>query len=259
MAFEPGIRRRQMVVGNWKMNGSKQENTHLLAEVMHSWVPLTQVDVAICPPFVYLPQVADTLQGSGIVWGGQSINPNATGAFTGEVSARMLSDFDAAYVIVGHNERRRLRGESDQYVAEQFLAAQREGLIPILCVGESEEAREAGHALDAITAQLSVVIEKAGIGAFANAVVAYEPIWAVGTGKSATPQEAEQVHKHIRQLFGDLGSQLTLLYGGSVKVHNAAELFALEDIDGALLGGASLDAKEFLAICRCAEQASHKG
>lgn len=258
MASEPSNQRRRMVVGNWKMNGSREQNARLLTEVLTGWIPLSQVDVAICPSFVYLPQVAEALGGSDICWGGQSLNPHASGAYTGEVSALMLADFDSRYVIVGHNERRRLRGESDQYVAEQFIAAQTAGLVPILCVGESEQQREAGEALSTIAAQLQVVIDAAGMQAFANAVVAYEPIWAVGTGKTATPDEAEQVHAHIRQLFGGMGADLTILYGGSVKAHNAAELFALQDIDGALLGGASLNAEEFLAICRHAEQAGCK-
>lgn len=259
MATEPAKQRRRMVIGNWKMNGSRQDNARLLSDLLAGWTPLARVDVAICPPFVYLPQVAQALQNTDIQWGGQSLNPNDSGAYTGEISAAMLADFDSRYVIVGHNERRRLQGETDQYVAEQFIAAQRAGLTPILCVGESADERASGKALATISAQLTAVTGVAGIDAFAeNAVVAYEPIWAVGTGKTATPQEAEEVHAHIRQLFGDLGSGLTILYGGSVKAHNAAELFAQEDIDGALLGGASLNADEFLAICRHAEQPGSK-
>ncbi|MBU2885732.1 triose-phosphate isomerase [Gilvimarinus agarilyticus] len=255
MASESTAQRRRLVVGNWKMYGSRQENTFLLADILAGWEPLAEVDVAICPSFIYLPQVAEALQGSAIAWGGQSLNPDDSGAFTGEVSGPMLADVNSRYVIVGHNERRRLRAETDQFVALQFVAAQRAGLIPILCVGESAEDRAAGNALAFITAQISAVINLAGIDAVARAVLAYEPIWAVGTGKTATPEQAAEVHAHIRQLFGERGEQLTIVYGGSVKANNAAQLFALADIDGALLGGASLNAEEFLAICRHANTA----
>lgn len=253
MVLQPQAGRRQMVVGNWKMNGCEADNHSLLQSILAGWKELPHVDVAICPPFVYLGQVAEALGESELVWGGQSVNPNPSGAYTGEVSAPMLADCGCRYIIVGHNERRRLRAESDEYVAEQFVATQAAGLIPILCVGESDTQREAGLALETISAQLNAVINRAGLASFANAVVAYEPIWAVGTGKTAKPFEAAEVHQHIRQLFGSLGDKLTILYGGSVKPENAAELFALEDIDGALLGGASLNAQDFLAICNAAE------
>ncbi|MDO3381197.1 triose-phosphate isomerase [Gilvimarinus algae] len=258
MASQPQGQRRRLVVGNWKMNGTREDNTRLLQGILGGWTALESVDVAICPAFVHIPQVAESLKGSQLHWGGQSTNPHEAGAYTGEVSAAMLADLGCRYVIIGHNERRRLRGETDDYVAEQFLAVQRAGLVPILCVGETIEQRESGQALATIGAQLDVVRNAAGLEAFEHAVVAYEPIWAVGTGKTATPDEAEQVHAYIREQFGELGRQLTILYGGSVKSHNAAELFQLQDIDGALLGGASLEANEFLAICRHAEQAGKR-
>jgi triosephosphate isomerase len=246
--------RRKLVVGNWKMNGTRAANDRLLQAILSGWRPLQHVDAAICPPFVYLPQLAETLASSPLIVGAQSLNPRANGAFTGEISGEMLSDCGCHYVIVGHNERRRMQSESDLYVAEQFLAAQESGLTPILCVGESEQAREAGNALDAIGQQLRVVIEAAGLEAFSRAVVAYEPIWAVGTGKTATPEQAQEVHTFIRGQFGAQGNGLVILYGGSVKADNALSLFAEPDIDGALLGGASLNAEEFIAICQSAEQ-----
>ncbi len=246
--------RRKLVVGNWKMNGSRAVNDQLLQAILSAWCPLQHVDVALCPPFLYLPQVAEALTASALVVGAQSLNPRSNGACTGEISGQMLADVGCKYVIVGHNERRRMQSETDLYVAEQFLAAQESGLTPILCVGESEQARAAGHALDTIGQQLRVVIEAAGLEAFSRAVVAYEPIWAVGTGKTATPQQAQEVHTFIRDQFGAQGDSLVILYGGSVKASNALSLFGEPDIDGALLGGASLDAKEFIAICQSAEQ-----
>ncbi|WP_049721070.1 triose-phosphate isomerase [Gilvimarinus polysaccharolyticus] len=243
-----------LVVGNWKMNGTAAVNNQLLQAILADWSPLRCVDVAICPPFVYLPQVVEMLSEGPINVGGQSLNPRVNGAFTGEVSGEMLLDCGCRYVIVGHNERRRMQAETDLYVAEQFLAAQKNGLIPILCVGESEQAREAGQAFDAIAKQLKVVIDAAGLEAFSHAVVAYEPIWAVGTGKTATPDQAQEMHTFIRGQFGALGKNLVILYGGSVKASNAVSLFAESDIDGALLGGASLNAEDFIAICQSAEQ-----
>ncbi|UTF59714.1 triose-phosphate isomerase [Gilvimarinus sp. DA14] len=255
MTSQPRAQRRRLVVGNWKMNGTRDANSRLLQEILSNWKPLEKSDAAICPPFVYLEQVAQALSASQLYWGGQSVNPNDSGAYTGEISAKMLIDQGCRYVIVGHNERRRLQSESDDYVARQFVAAQAEGLIPILCVGESSEQREQGKALETIGRQLQAVLDIAGLQAFATAIVAYEPIWAVGTGITATPEEAAQVHAFIRKQFASLGHELVILYGGSVKPENAAELFAKEDIDGALLGGASLQAKDFIAICQSAEVA----
>ncbi len=255
MTSQPSAQRRRLVVGNWKMNGTREENSRLLRGILADWPTLRSVDAAICPPFVYLDQVAQVLSNSKLYWGGQSVNPNAPGAYTGEVSAQMLRDQGCRYVIVGHNERRRLQHESDDYVARQFLAAQAEGLTPILCVGESSEQRKEGQALTTIGRQLQAVLDVAGLEAFSKGIVAYEGMWAVGTGVTATPEEAAQVHAFIRDQFADLGHSLVILYGGSVKPENAAELFAKRDIDGALLGGASLKAQDFIAICQCAENA----
>lgn len=245
-----------LIVGNWKMNGSQAINSQFLRALTAQWRQLEYTDAAICPAFVHLTQVAQALVDSPVKVGGQSLNPRPDGACTGEVSGNMLLDVGCHYVIVGHNERRRMQAESDLYVAEQFIAAQKNSLVPILCVGETEQAREAGRALEAIDQQLQAVIGTAGISAFENAVIAYEPIWAVGTGKTATPEQAQQMHTFIRTQLGAQGKSLAILYGGSVKPDNAARLFAQPDIDGALLGGASLNVNDFIAVCRSAEQAT---
>lgn len=246
-------KRRQLVVGNWKMNGNLRENADLLAKVTSGWQGEHGADVVICPPFPYLYQVHQCLHGSSIILGAQTANEQEKGAFTGETSASMLADLDCKFVIIGHNERRRMQHESDLQVAQKFEAVQKAGLTPILCVGESLEDREQGKHLETISRQLNIVFAHTGKDVFDNAVLAYEPVWAVGTGKTATPEQAEEVHKFMRSQLGVLADSIRILYGGSVKAHNARQLFALADIDGALLGGASLDADEFLAICKAAE------
>ena len=246
-------KRRQLVVGNWKMNGSLDENAGLLAKIAAGWQGAHNADVVICPPFPYLMHTHNALLGSTVVLGAQTVNEHAKGAYTGEVSASMLADLDCKFVIIGHNERRRMQGETDEQVARQFTAVQQAGLIPILCVGESLQDREQGLQLDTIGRQLNAVFAYAGKDVFRNAVLAYEPVWAVGTGKTATPEQAEEVHRFMRAQLGELANEVRILYGGSVKAHNAQQLFALPDIDGALLGGASLDPDEFLAICKAAD------
>lgn len=248
--------RRRLVVGNWKMNGNLADNAALLKGITAQW-PIAgeskdNVDTAVCPPFVYLSQAAQALKDSVIELGAQTVNEHDAGAFTGEVSGAMLVDVGCRYVIVGHNERRRMQSETDAQVADKFHAALQVGLTPILCVGESEQERDAGQALETIGRQLRVVVERVGLEAFEHAVVAYEPVWAVGTGKVASPEQAEEVHRFIRAELGELGPQTQILYGGSVKPGNAEQLFALPDIDGALLGGASLNADDFVAICKAA-------
>lgn len=245
--------RRRLVVGNWKMNGNLAQNAELLKGITAQWQGSNKVDTAVCPPFVYLAQAAELLAGSPVGLGAQTLNEHEAGAFTGEVSGAMLADFGCGYVIIGHNERRRMQGETDAEVAEKFHSAQQVGLIPILCVGETEEERENGKTLETIGRQLRVVVERVGLKAFEQAVVAYEPVWAVGTGKVATPEQAEEVHRFIRAELAELGPQTQILYGGSVKPGNAEQLFAMPDIDGALLGGASLSADDFVAICKAAE------
>ena len=247
--------RQTLVVGNWKMNGSIEANQSLLEGLKQGLAGGgTAAEVGVCPPFVYLQQVSELLKGTAIAWGGQNLSEQNPGAFTGEVAASMLVDFGCKYVIVGHSERRSLYGESDELVAAKFAKAQAAGLIPILCVGELLEEREAGDTENVVKRQLDAVINQVGVASLAKSVIAYEPVWAIGTGKTATPQQAQAVHAFIRGQIAkqDAGvaENVQILYGGSVKGNNAAELFAMSDIDGGLIGGASLKADEFLTICQ---------
>lgn len=245
--------RRKLVAGNWKMNGSLAQNAELLDAVRSGMVSVRNVDCAVCVPFPYLSQAQERLAGSTVMWGAQDVHQLERGAFTGEVSAAMLRDFGCRYVIVGHSERRAYFSESSKLVAEKFLAAQRSGITPILCVGETLDQRENGITEAVVAEQLDALIRLGGVAALRNAVVAYEPVWAIGTGKTASSAQAQAVHAFIRGrvAFNDIqiASELCILYGGSVKANNAAELFAMPDIDGGLIGGASLVAEEFLAIC----------
>jgi triosephosphate isomerase len=245
--------RKKLVAGNWKMHGSQAENAALLAAIKPA---LAGIEAVVCVPFPYLAQAQALLAGSSIAWGAQNVSEQAKGAFTGEVSASMLLDFGCKYVIVGHSERRSLYGESDALVASKYRVAQSAGLIPILCVGESLDERESGVTEAVVARQLDAVIDAAGVGSLAKAVVAYEPVWAIGTGKTASPEQAQAVHAFIRGKIAALDSavanQLVIQYGGSVKASNASELMAKPDIDGGLIGGASLVAGEFVAICQAA-------
>jgi len=246
--------RKILVAGNWKMNASSTMVEELLDGLLEGTRDGRNVDMAVFPPFPYIAQARTMLDGSGIAWGGQNLNPAEKGAHTGEVSASMLLDFGCRYVLVGHSERRTLYGESDQDVAERFATALAAGLHPVLCVGETLEEREAGQTEAVVARQIDAVLAKSGVAAFAQATVAYEPVWAIGTGVTASPEQAQAVHKFIRDKFADLDAiiagQLRILYGGSVNGSNAADLFAREDIDGGLVGGASLKADDFLAIYR---------
>ena len=246
--------RRKLVAGNWKMHGTLAQNAALLDAVRGGMEQVHNVDCAVCVPFPYLAQAQQKLSGSNVKWGAQDVHQLDKGAYTGEVSAAMLCDFQCSYVIVGHSERRAFYGESSHLVAEKFLAAQQAGLIPVLCVGETLEQRESGITEEVVAGQLDALIQLGGMQALRNAVVAYEPVWAIGTGKTATSAQAQAVHAFIRQRVaaqdGKIASALCILYGGSVKANNADELFAMPDIDGGLIGGASLVADEFLAICR---------
>lgn len=249
--------RRKLVVGNWKMHGSLAQNGSLLSALKSGVAQLSRVDVAVCAPFPYLAQLQQELTGSPVKWGAQNVHQLEKGAFTGEVSATMLADFGCTYVIVGHSERRNIYGESSRLVAEKFAAAQQAGLIPILCVGETLEQRESGATEAVVAEQLDAVIALVGAQALHKAVVAYEPVWAIGTGKTASPEQAQAVHAFIRQRVAGHEAQvaqgLVILYGGSVKAANAPELFAKADIDGGLIGGAALIAEEFLGICRAGQ------
>jgi triosephosphate isomerase len=241
--------RHPLVAGNWKMNGDSQSIAALIAGLLDV---RCKADLVVFPPHVYIPQVIAAVGGSNIVVGGQNASEYKTGAYTGEVSCQMLRDIGCQYVIVGHSERRSIYGETSQCVAEKFVAAQLVGLTPILCVGETLEQREQGETLAVISAQIDAVVSCAGLDAVCDGVIAYEPVWAIGTGKTATAEQAQLVHQDIRRQLGELGAKARILYGGSVKAANAAELFLQRDIDGALVGGASLDVGEFSEICKLA-------
>ena len=248
--------RRPLVAGNWKMHGSRAEAAQLLDELIHQQSAALAAEVAVCPPFVYLPDAARRLKESNIALGGQNVCAEPVGAFTGEVSAAMLKDVGCRYVIVGHSERRALFHEDDKLVARKFMAVQSQKLIPILCVGETLEQRERVETEAVVARQLDAVVAVAGIAAFADAVIAYEPVWAIGTGKNATPDQAQAVHAFIRGRIAardaKIAAELRILYGGSVKAANAAELFEMPDVDGGLVGGASLRGDEFGKICAAA-------
>lgn len=246
--------RRPLVAGNWKMHGSRASAAELVGAVAAA-LP-DGVDVAVLPPFPYLDGLVALHGASGLAFGAQDLSEHAQGAYTGEVAGAMLQDVGCRYVLVGHSERRQYHHESDQRVAAKFAAAQAAGLLPILCVGETRAEREAAQTEAVIARQLDAVVEHVGVAAFARAVVAYEPVWAIGTGLTASPEQAQAVHAFIRDKFvrldATIASSLQLLYGGSVKPGNAAELFGQPDVDGGLIGGASLVAADFIAICRAA-------
>lgn len=245
--------RRPMVVGNWKMNASFDTSSALLEGLASQWSGVHTAEVAVCPPYPYLAKAAELLEQSNIAYGAQDLSQHESGAYTGEVSADMLLDLGCKYVLVGHSERREYQGESSELVAEKFESAINKGLIPILCVGETLSEREQGSTFDVIGRQLRAVIDRSGLVGVAKGVIAYEPVWAIGTGKSATPEMAQEVHAYIREVLGPEGEHTAILYGGSVKPETASSLFEQQDIDGALVGGASLKVDDFLAICRAAE------
>ncbi|MFK3772085.1 triose-phosphate isomerase [Pseudomonas sp. NPDC089406] len=248
--------RRPMVAGNWKMHGTRASVAELTQGLSEMLVP-DGIEVAVFPPALFINEVVDGLKGKGIIVGAQNsaIQPEQ-GALTGEVAPSQLAEVGCKLVLIGHSERRQLIGESDEVLNQKFAAAQKSGLTPVLCVGETLEEREAGKTLEVVGRQLSSVIDTFGIKAFANAVIAYEPVWAIGTGLTASPQQAQDVHAAIRKQLAakdaEVAGNVQLLYGGSVKAANAAELFGMPDIDGGLIGGASLNADEFGAICRAA-------
>lgn len=249
--------RKYFVAGNWKMNGSMQQNAKLLQDL----IPLVsdlgkKVECVVCPPSIYLGQVNSEIKLSNIMLGAQNVASKVSGAFTGEISVQMLGEFGCKYVIIGHSERRQLFCETDQGVAEKFALVQSAGMTPILCVGETREQMEAGKGFAVVANQLQVVLDHVGVQAFAQAVIAYEPVWAIGTGLTATPAQAQSMHQKIRaklsELDVDVASRVQIVYGGSVNGTNAADLFAEQDIDGGLIGGAALKAQEFSDICHAA-------
>jgi triosephosphate isomerase len=235
--------RARLVAGNWKMHGSTAANRALLEALVSG---VQGVECVVCVPFPYLAQAAERLKGTAIAWGAQNVSEHAQGAYTGEVAAAMLADLGCRYVLVGHSERRQLYGETDAVAAAKFAAAQAAGVRPIFCVGETLAERDAGRTEEVVARQLDVVLAP---GRFGDAVLAYEPVWAIGTGRTATPEQAQAVHAFLRRRVGEA---TRILYGGSVKAQNAAAIFAMPDVDGGLIGGASLVAADFLAICAAA-------
>lgn len=247
--------RRPIVAGNWKMHGSRAENAALIDAVLGAW-PARGGEGIVCPPFVYLQELARVLRDTPLQLGAQDVCAEPVGAFTGEVSAGMLRDVGCSYVLVGHSERRALFGESDTLVARKFGAALGRSLVPILCVGESLAERDAGLTHEVVGRQLDAVLDLSGSGPFTTALIAYEPVWAIGTGRVASPEQAQEIHAFIRGRIAArdaiISSSVRILYGGSVKAGNARELFAMPDVDGGLIGGASLKAEEFVAIVAAA-------
>ena len=245
--------RKTIVAGNWKMNASKDSVESLVTDIL-SGASDVSAEIIVCAPFPYLSQVEVLIEGSNLMLGAQNLNVNASGAFTGEVSAEMIKDFGANHVIVGHSERRSLYGETSEIVAEKTKAAIDSGLTPILCLGESLDQRESGKTESVVSEQLNKVIKMVGIEAFNNIIIAYEPVWAIGTGMTATPEQAQAVHKFIRDLLAsgsqDIADKTAILYGGSMNAGNAVELISCADIDGGLIGGAALKAEDFLQICK---------
>lgn len=248
--------RRKLVAGNWKMHGSLAENQTRLTQLVSALKNNEAVDVAVFPTAPYLFQCKSLLAASGIKWGAQDVSQHASGAYTGEIATSMLEDFACQYALVGHSERRELFHEDDDTVADKFVALLNSRLTPVLCVGETLEQRESGNTMSVIIKQIDAVLNKVGITGFKQAVIAYEPVWAIGTGKTATPEQAQDVHKairaHLAQYDTDIAQAIQIVYGGSVKPDNADAIFAQPDVDGALVGGASLNSNDFVKICNAA-------
>ncbi|PCJ50925.1 MAG: triose-phosphate isomerase [Gammaproteobacteria bacterium] len=259
--------RQTIVAGNWKMHGNHAENQRLLKAIDNQLDGDLQTKVMVFPPFTYLSQIADLLSNSSSILegknegkgkskidlGAQTLSEHKSGAFTGEISAAMLVDLGCSHVLVGHSERRSLYNESSQLVANKFAAALEAGLTPILCIGETLSERDAGRTMDIVFRQIDAVLDTAGIAGLSKGIIAYEPVWAIGTGKTASPEQAQEVHSEIRshldELDQELANNMQILYGGSVNATNASELFAMVDIDGGLIGGAALKADDFFKIC----------
>jgi triosephosphate isomerase len=250
--------RRPLVVGNWKMNGTRASVRELLDTILKGLPPDLAAEVGVCPAYIFIPQAAEQLKGSRILLGAQNVADREAGAFTGEVSAAMLREFGCQLAIVGHSERRMFYAESDTLIAARYLKAIEHDLCPILCIGETLDQRNAGQTFAVVDAQLDAVLKPAGIDSLRRAVIAYEPVWAIGTGHTATPEQAQEVHAHIRRRLAaqapKVAEEVRILYGGSVNAENARALFAMPDIDGGLIGGASLKAEAFLQIVQAAEE-----
>jgi triosephosphate isomerase len=250
--------RQPLVAGNWKMNGSRASISELLAGLKAGIGQVTTAEVAVCAPAIYLPDTQAQLDGTPIRWGAQDVSVHASGAYTGEIAGSMLKDFGCNYAIIGHSERRAYHGETDEVVAQKFAAARASGLVPILCVGETLEEREQGVTEQVVGRQLDAVVAHCGIEMLGEGVIAYEPVWAIGTGKTASKEQAQDVHAFIRGRLAassqSVADNMRILYGGSMNPKNAAELVAQPDIDGGLIGGASLKAQDFLAVCSAANR-----
>ncbi len=249
--------RTPLVAGNWKMNGSKESIKELINGVVDGAKSLTGVEVAVCPPFIYIADVTAAVAGSNVDVGSQDACTDLKGAFTGETSIEMIKDFGCKYAIVGHSERRTLYGESDEIVAQKYTVVKKAGVTPIFCIGETLQEREQGITEEVCARQIDAVFTAEGDDAFAGSVIAYEPVWAIGTGKTASPEEAQAVHAFIRQHLAkrnaDVADKVQILYGGSMNPANAKELMGQSDIDGGLIGGASLKAEDFLAVCQAGQ------
>lgn len=248
--------RNKIVAGNWKMYGNRAANEHLIDFIKAHYQPKPHLQCVLFPPFIYIPQVQQLLQHSNIQWGAQNLSESEPGAYTGEIAASMLVDYGCKYVLIGHSERRLLFSENNEHIALKFSQALRYNLIPILCIGETLEQRESGRTLEIISNQLNSVLHlSSGVQGFQKAVIAYEPVWAIGTGKTASPDIAQEVHQFIRKIIAEkneaIANALTILYGGSVKPSNAKALFSMPDIDGGLIGGSSLNTHEFMEIVQC--------
>jgi triosephosphate isomerase (TIM) len=248
--------RRKLVAGNWKMHGSHAMATKLVAAIVAASAQNRAIDVAVFPPFTLLRDLGESFSGSGVAFGAQDISEHESGAFTGDISAAMIREAGCTMTLAGHSERRQYHGESDLQVAAKAARALSHGLVPLVCVGETLEERESNATDDVVSRQLGAVIDRCGIASFAKIVVAYEPVWAIGTGHTATPRQAQAVHALLRGQLARVDAKIArstrIVYGGSVKPGNATELFAQPDIDGGLIGGASLEAADFLAICAAA-------
>ncbi len=246
--------RRSLVAANWKMNGTLATVKPLLEEITKGISSGCEADVVICPPYVYVPELSKLLRDTGIYLGAQNVSNYDAGAYTGEISVAMLNEYNCQFVIIGHSERRHIYGETDEIVAEKFMQVHKAGLTPILCVGEQLQERQADNTEEVIARQIDTVIDKTGIAPFKDAIVAYEPVWAIGTGQNATPLQAQQVHAFIRLRLArhddNIADAIRILYGGSVKTDNSEEIFSMADVDGGLIGGASLVARDFLTICQ---------
>ncbi len=244
--------RQPLVAGNWKLNGSLETISELVSGISNQLSEVTTAELAVCPPFVYLGYVQQLIDGVDISLGSQDCSDQDSGAYTGEVAAAMIKEFGCKYIIVGHSERRLIYGESSEIVAIKYEQVKKNNLVPILCVGETLQEREDGHTEVIIAKQLDAILDRLGIQGFLNTVIAYEPVWAIGTGQTATPDQAQEVHEFIRNkldaLNKDIAANIRILYGGSMKPNNAKQLLKQNDIDGGLIGGASLNAEDFIAI-----------